>query len=44
MADKLMYVQCTTPIMKNNITPLLDYNYWLRRLDTQLNESTNQIQ
>ena len=22
--------------------PLVDYNYWLKRLDTQLNELTNQ--
>ena len=26
----------------NKITPSLDYNYWLNRLETYLNESTNQ--
>ena len=24
------------------MNPSIDYNYWLRRLDTQLNETTNQ--
>ena len=24
------------------ITPSIDYNFWLIRLDTQLNETTNQ--
>ena len=32
MVDKLM-------IHKN--TPSVDYNYWLKRLDAQLNESTS---
>ena len=26
----------------HRITPSVDYNYWLKRLDTQLNETTNQ--
>ena len=35
MADKLMYIP-------NDNTPSVDYYYWLKRLDTQLNEPTNQ--
>ena len=26
----------------HKITPSVDYNYWLKRLDTQLNKTTNQ--
>ena len=26
----------------HKITPFVDYNEWLKRLDTQLNEQTNQ--
>ena len=29
-------------MMINKITISLDYNLWLKRLDTQINESTNQ--
>ena len=29
-------------IHKNKIPSFVDYNYWLKHLDTQLNESTNQ--
>ena len=36
MADKLVYM------IINKITPL-DYNYWLKRFDFQLNEPTIQI-
>ena len=32
---------CTSPIMKENITPSIYYNWWLKRLFTQLNEPTN---
>ena len=39
MANKLMY---TTNMMIHKITPSVDYNKCLKRLDTQLNESTNQ--
>ena len=28
--------------MKNKITSSLDYNYWFKSLDTQLNDPTNQ--
>ena len=38
MSDKLMYI-------RNNyeqITPSVDYNCWLKRWDTQLDETTNQ--
>ena len=35
MADKLMYIP-------NNDTPSVDNNKWLKRLDTQLIEATNQ--
>ncbi len=38
MADKLS----TSPIMVHKIFPTVDYNYWLKRLDTKLNEPTNQ--
>ncbi len=38
MADKLMYI--TNDEYK--ITPSVDYNKWIKRLDTQLNEPTNQ--
>ena len=30
-------------MMTHKITPSVDYNLWLKRLDTQLNEPTNQI-
>ena len=33
---------CTSPIM-HKITPSVDYNKWLKRLDTQPNEPTNSI-
>ena len=39
MANKLMY---TTNMMIHKITPSVDYNKCLKRLDTQHNESTNQ--
>ena len=39
-ADKFMY--CTSPMMIHKITPSVDFDYWMKRLDTQLNESTNQ--
>ena len=29
-------------MMTNKITPSVDYKYWLKRWDTQLNEQTNQ--
>ena len=29
-------------MMKHKITHSVDYNYWLKRLDTQLNKPTNQ--
>ena len=32
----------TSPMIKHKITPFVDYNYWLKRLDTQLYEQTNQ--
>ena len=38
MADKLLYI----PIDDTKITPSVDHNKWLKRLDTQLNEPTNQ--
>ena len=38
MADKLKYI----PMMIHKITPSLDYNQWLKRMDIQLNELTNQ--
>ena len=31
-----------SPIMKHKNTPSVDYNYWLKRLDTHLSEPTNQ--
>ena len=33
---------CTSPIIKQQNAPAVDYNYWLKRLDTQLNKPTNQ--
>ena len=33
---------CTSQIIIHKITPYLDYNQWLKRLDTQLIEPTNQ--
>ena len=39
MADKLMY---TSPMMICKITHSVDFNKWLKRLNTQLNERTNQ--
>ena len=40
MADKLMYI----PNKETQNCTFVDYNYWLKRLDTitQLNEPTNQ--
>ena len=38
MANKLF----TSPLLVYKITPPVNYNQWLKRLDTQLNESTNQ--
>ena len=38
MADKLMYIPCD--ITKKS--PSVDYNEWLKRFDTQLNEPTIQ--
>ena len=38
MADKLMFI----PYDDTQITPSVDYNWWLERLDTQLKEPTNQ--
>ena len=35
MADKLMYIP-------NSDTQIVDYNKWLKRLDTPLDEPTNQ--
>ena len=29
-------------MMIYKITPSVDYNWWLKRLDTQINEPTNQ--
>ena len=29
-------------MMTHKITPSVDYNYWLKRLNSQLNEPTNQ--
>ena len=36
MAVKLMCI----PNENTQITPSVDYNYWFKRLNTQLNEST----
>ena len=38
MADKLMYI----PNDDTQVTPSVGYNQWLKHLDTQLNDSTNQ--
>ena len=38
MAEKIMYI----PMMIHKIAPTVDYNLWLKRLDTQLNEPSNQ--
>ena len=32
---------CTSPIVIHKITPSVDYYYWLKRLDTKLNDPTN---
>ena len=34
---------CVSPMMIHEITPSVDYSYWLKRSDTQLNERTYQI-
>ena len=31
----------TSLVMKQKNTPSVDYNYWLKRLDNQLNEPAN---
>ena len=33
---------CTSPLIIHQITTSLDYNQWLKRLDTQLKYPTNQ--
>ena len=33
---------CTSTMIIHKITPSIDYNLWFKRLDTQLNEPTNQ--
>ena len=33
---------CTSPIMKNKITPSVDYNEWLKHLYSRLIKATNQ--
>ena len=38
MVDKLMYI----PNGERKNTPFVDYNYWLKCLDTQPVEPTNQ--
>ena len=38
MVDKLMYIPNEIP----KITPAVNYNLWLKRFDTQLNEPTYQ--
>ena len=38
MAYKFLYL----PNDETKIAPSVDSNYWLERLDTQLNETTNQ--
>ena len=30
-------------MMMHKIIPFVDYNYWFKRLNTQLNKPTNQI-
>ena len=40
MDDKMMH--CTAPFIKVTISHSVDYNYWFKRLNTQLNKSTNQ--
>ena len=34
--------RCTFPMLIHKITPSVDNRYWLKRLDTQLKETTNQ--
>ena len=34
---------CESPMMIHKITSSVDYNWWLKHLDIQLNEPTNQI-
>ena len=41
MADKLMNIP-NDLLFIHKITHFVDYNKWLKRLDTQLNELTNQ--
>ena len=40
MADRLMYIPF--PNDNKQITHPVDYNLWLKRLDTKINEQTNQ--
>ena len=37
MTEKNMY--CTSPMMIHKITLSVDYNYWLKRLETHLNDT-----
>ena len=37
MADKIMYI----PVISHKVIPIVNKNYWFKRLDTQLNETTN---
>ena len=40
MTDRLMYIP--NAMMIYRINPSVEYNDWLKSLDTQINESTNQ--
>ena len=39
--SQLLIYWCLSQMMTNKITPYVYYNWWLKRLDTQLNELTN---
>ena len=34
LRDKTITDQCMSPMMIHKIIPSVDYNYWLKRLDT----------
>ena len=42
LRDKTIADKLTSTMMIHIITPSVDYNLWLKRLDNKLNEPTNQ--
>ena len=42
LTKKAIHIKNTSPIMRHKITRSVKYNWWIKCLDTQHNELTNQ--